>query len=683
MVTSRLAALVNRSSHALFLKCEGGSPGDLGDLMLAPGHGAPLAPDYPLTPIVSNAAEAAGRRLELEVGDLRIRLWQQAASAGDDRIFYASGTDGAAPADAALLPGLEALGREENRYELEVGSDGRLSGRLLGAGETMPAVADAPSGEGEDARPRDFLDNMYNELQTQPGSFDNITYGISHYNRLDTGDGHWLLQSPVMWGKDPAKLAAKHSDFLAERIRKTIEKADFAVDITTLYPAPHRGVFFDELAAALSKLVEKRKPIVVRILIGHHMLPENTEALLQALVRKVPSLAGSKLKVFAAAMTTSLDLSKPTPIEKSWNHSKIVAIDGRWAIVGGHNLWDHDYLCAAPTHDVSMSLHGMAAWFAHRYCNRLWAYVSKHNSHEWWPISRVWSNHYDGPSSTFGDRSFPTVEMLPENSRPGATKVLTVGRLGHGLLDDGSRANHADLALRRAIEKAEHSVRLSLQDIAFVYPIPPRNTFWPADILKALAGAVLKEVDVSIVLSSPGAKTGSGEDYSSGISLDTVWSKIAYEAHLEGCEQCGTGEMSHEEVVWLTREKLRIVPFRFAARVNLWPGLRNPLCGQASEAREIANHAKVMIIDDKFFYIGSQNLYTSDHQEYGWIVGGQKETAELVEKYWGPLWEASSVRADGESPAGSSDLDLRAAAEAPPELETVIADWAAFRQADR
>src|SRR6185295_10388254 len=100
----------------------------------------PLAPDYPLTPIVSNAAEAADRRLELEVGDLRIRLWQQAASAGDDRIFYASGADDGAPAEAALLPGLEALGTDENRYELEVGADGRLSGRLLGAGERMPAI---------------------------------------------------------------------------------------------------------------------------------------------------------------------------------------------------------------------------------------------------------------------------------------------------------------------------------------------------------------------------------------------------------------------------------------------------------------------------------------------------------------------------------------------------------------
>jgi phosphatidylserine/phosphatidylglycerophosphate/cardiolipin synthase-like enzyme len=30
----------------------------------------------------------------------------------------------------------------------------------------------------------------------------------------------------------------------------------------------------------------------------------------------------------------------------SWNHSKTVTIDGRVALVGGHNLWSSDYTSA-------------------------------------------------------------------------------------------------------------------------------------------------------------------------------------------------------------------------------------------------------------------------------------------------------------------------------------------------
>lgn len=42
----------------------------------------------------------------------------------------------------------------------------------------------------------------------------------------------------------------------------------------------------------------------------------------------------------------------------SWNHSKIIAVDGWYLHTGGHNLWDPHYLRHNPVHDLSMELEG-------------------------------------------------------------------------------------------------------------------------------------------------------------------------------------------------------------------------------------------------------------------------------------------------------------------------------------
>ena len=185
------------------------------------------------------------------------------------------------------------------------------------------------------------------------------------------------------------------------------------------------------------------------------------------------------------------------------------------------------------------------------------------------------------------------------------------------------------------------------------------------------------EGHIQIVLSAPGATTGSNTDYRSGISIQAVWNKIAYWADQLGCDEHGTGELSHMEVVSRLRSSLEIVPFRFKSGASRWTPLSSQRCGQRQVPREIGNHAKVMIIDDRFFYVGSQNLYTTDLQEYGWIVEGEAETREFLAKYWEPLWKASASLSEECRPASAGDLDFPAAA-VPPAIDTVIAEWADF-----
>ena len=41
-----------------------------------------------------------------------------------------------------------------------------------------------------------------------------------------------------------------------------------------------------------------------------------------------------------------------------WNHAKIIAVDGHLLVTGGHNLWEPDYLRAAPITDSTIELSG-------------------------------------------------------------------------------------------------------------------------------------------------------------------------------------------------------------------------------------------------------------------------------------------------------------------------------------
>merc|ERR1719454_316866 len=59
----------------------------------------------------------------------------------------------------------------------------------------------------------------------------------------------------------------------------------------------------------------------------------------------------------------------------SWNHSKIIAVDGKYLHTGGHNLWVPHYLKNDPVHDLSMQAQGRCTHDGHLYLNRQWDFV--------------------------------------------------------------------------------------------------------------------------------------------------------------------------------------------------------------------------------------------------------------------------------------------------------------------
>ena len=64
----------------------------------------------------------------------------------------------------------------------------------------------------------------------------------------------------------------------------------------------------------------------------------------------------------------------------SWNHAKIIAVDGKYLHTGGHNLWDAHYLKHSPVHDLSVEMKGKVAHCGHLFANAHWEYIERKQS---------------------------------------------------------------------------------------------------------------------------------------------------------------------------------------------------------------------------------------------------------------------------------------------------------------
>jgi phosphatidylserine/phosphatidylglycerophosphate/cardiolipin synthase-like enzyme len=136
-----------------------------------------------------------------------------------------------------------------------------------------------------------------------------------------------------------------------------IAGAEWLVDIASLEPFAS-GEFAAAIRRGLARAARRGQPLTVRVMYGRHRFVSQTDADFEAAIRDVTAdvSVASPLRLHACRMETSNDQKRP-----SWNHAKIVAADGREAIVGGHNLWHADYLGFAPVHDLSVRVTGHGA----------------------------------------------------------------------------------------------------------------------------------------------------------------------------------------------------------------------------------------------------------------------------------------------------------------------------------
>ena len=429
-----------------------------------------------------------------------------------------------------------------------------------------------------------------------------------------------LLQTPGFWGHDPAdnsywRLAGGSAPLPAAsaRLLATIEDviagAERLVDIASLEPFAS-GEFAAAIRRGLARAARRGQPLTVRLMYGRHRFVTQTDADFEASIRDLAAELpeDSPLRLYACRMETSNDQKRP-----SWNHAKIVAADGREAIVGGHNLWHADYLGFAPVHDLSARVTGAAAGEAHAFLDLLWGWVGRQRA----TPSEIGSLHAVRWAGGHIEPAGPPPPVAVPAPPAGAIPALVVGRLGTGVIADPRIANVGAAVAALAFRQACSSIRLSQMDFGFHWD---GVNFWSADVVAALADVLTdpaRAVDVQVVLSEPGAKTAAGGPYSFGTTLADIVAEMG--------RAIGDRPLSG---------RMRLAPLRFSATGDRWAHDGHEL--------KIINHAKFWMVDDLAFHIGSDNLYPHNLQEFGYVIESAAIAREAIASYWEPLWRFSS-----------------------------------------
>lgn len=320
----------------------------------------------------------------------------------------------------------------------------------------------------------------------------------------------------------------------------------------------------------------------------------------------------------------------------SWNHSKILAVDGACGMVGGMNYWD-DYLNTgynANLFDVSIKAIGPAAASSQTFADYLWAQVVNAGMSQYKALT-LGNSTYSYPASvpTFAASGIKVVPI------PGTVPILAVGNLGLWTLADQS-ALAAEYAYSYASEqvkvdglysgdpnvplwfpfssfdpgvaKAQQAsstarhialsqvqsgghIRISQQKIADTDTVSRAGfVIWPGNFIDDVVAAIKRGATVDILLSEYGAGAGGYSDDMGGNNLIKV-----IEAKLGGASPLLT---------------VRQVP-----------------SGQY-------NHGKIWIADDTAFFVGSDNIYPGYLQECGYVVADQPSTQQFITDYWNPIW---------------------------------------------
>jgi phosphatidylserine/phosphatidylglycerophosphate/cardiolipin synthase-like enzyme len=306
----------------------------------------------------------------------------------------------------------------------------------------------------------------------------------------------------------------------------------------------------------------------------------------------------------------------------SWNHAKIIAVDGRDALIGGHNLWAEDYLQQAPVSDLSMRVQGPAAASAVRYIDRLWQYVCAN------------TDKNDSIALASSSGRCPTPAPPPVIAGRGGVPILAVGRLGAGITTNF--ANQSDVARDMMLAAARHEIRIVQQDLGF--GLGRADVLFPDSTIDRLIDFLRRgRGDIYIVLSNLGAKGKSGSTYSNDVTLQQLARHLRREVQrrVEARDPLSRWEIRRgpDPVNALLCSRLHLAPYRFGPDPS-WPG-----------GVPIANHAKFWMVDGRTFYVGSDNMYPVNLQEFGYIVDDPKAAQDVTDAYWAPLWRWSSKAA--------------------------------------
>ncbi|MFD8086460.1 phospholipase [Kitasatospora sp. NPDC059722] len=510
--------------------------------------------------------------------------------------------------------------------------------------ESAPVPAPAPAQPG--ATP--YLDAVEATLRQVSPGLDGSVWQRTAGNRLDApadDPGAWLLQTPGCWG-DPSCTDRPGTRRLLDKMRENISRATRTVDISTLAPFPD-GAFQDAIAAGLKASVAAGNRPHVRVLAGAAPLLN-----IGALPSKYRDDLVARLGDAASAVTLEVASMTTSKTAFSWNHSKLLVVDGRTVITGGINNWKKDYLDTGhPVSDVDLALNGPAAASAGAYLDTLWDWTCRNTG----TFSAAWFASTGGTPCTpdLEQRLNPAAEDAPAT---GGVPVIAVGGLGVGIRasDPASAYRPGDLpdpadvkcgpvglhdntngdrdyetvnpeenALRALVGAAGSHIEISQQDLNGTCPPMPH---YDARLYDLLAAKLADGVKVRIVVSDPANRgaVGSG-GYSQIKSLNEISDvlKARLAARLGDQGQARTAMCRN----------LQLASFR-ATPAATW-----------ADGHPYALHHKLVSVDGSAFYIGSKNLYPAWLQDFGYVVEDRAAAGQLDAQLLSPQWQYSQATA--------------------------------------
>eukprot|EP00929_Paragymnodinium_shiwhaense_P118498 TRINITY_DN9040_c0_g2_i1.p1 TRINITY_DN9040_c0_g2~~TRINITY_DN9040_c0_g2_i1.p1 ORF type:complete len:818 (+),score=91.61 TRINITY_DN9040_c0_g2_i1:338-2791(+) len=474
-----------------------------------------------------------------------------------------------------------------------------------------------------------------------------------------------VLQTPhgkISWPSksDPP---VDHDDWFPKRFFEVMSKTQVWCDVTSL--APPDDEFMTQFQAALQAIarnaVGKQKPIVVRMLFGNIVgMPVNCDSIIQELTKDLRADVNIQLWVGAWRKGAS------------WNHSKIIAVDGKHLLTGGHNMWTKHYLKRDPIHDISMELEGRVTHDGHLFANEHWRFIEFQQSTI---VGKVVEHLPDGAPMLLpvrvtvsewglGATTYPPAydkSLVPSApvASSGEVPMISLGRFGSMMPPHAS-----DDSFVAMFDAAQHSVQMALQDLGPITvlgipgPIAVPGIGWPRAYLEALGRGIWeRDIQVEIALSNPNS-TPDGlsvfeAPYGNGWSTADVAAEVI--------KTIPRQYKSVDETVLRRkiRDNLRVCYIK-QKKGNKW-----------DSGMTMGMHAKHFIVDQKCYYIGSQNLYMADLAEWGVVIDDVAQTQKCMAEYWNPLWSASHTNNDFlDSDAVLSAIDVDRDGKAPEHLDS-------------
>jgi phosphatidylserine/phosphatidylglycerophosphate/cardiolipin synthase-like enzyme len=424
---------------------------------------------------------------------------------------------------------------------------------------------------------------------------------------------------------------------MLDTIRSIIANATTTVDVSSLAGVADGG-FREALIAGVREADAAGHRPVVRMVWGHQPAAPFSVRKLRNLHRDLEK-AAPNLRIVLALHNNTHGLSG-----FSWNHSKIVAADGKVAYSSGINMWSDSYLQSTnPVTDVGVVVRGPGAVSAQRFLDVLWTELCTYPT---WSVK-----HSNTLVPENGGANCPSRQAPIATAPVGEVTVLGVGRAGYAdtgrvagtrdprevskadRSDSGCKLpplpntmngdpkwdgdNPSDTALRALVESAEKRIVIGQQEAIFSCAVDPS---YDVRLFDALARKVVDGIPVTIVVSNEKGAISTFEGYSSDPpSTMAVMRKRVRK--LVASDAAATKAIC---------SSLTVARFRYS-NADTWPSGNQP-----------ALHGKVIAVDDAAFYVGSQNAYPNQLQEFGYIIENPAAMADFKRDYLDPMVQYSS-----------------------------------------